>query len=112
MQICDGNFSLFKYAGEMAMVGLMVRGNGEQERAYFEHIDHLSAWCEESALGAKGGHPSCQPVIIGGSRVEIVSSFKYLGTILDDNLSFNENTEFILKKATQRLFLIRKLQYV
>lgn len=34
----------------MAMVGLMVGGNWEQERAYFEHIDHFVAWCEESAL--------------------------------------------------------------
>ncbi len=50
MQICESNFSLFKYADDMAMVGLMVRGRGELERAYFEHIDRLVAWCEESAV--------------------------------------------------------------
>lgn len=67
-----------KYANDMAMVGLMARCNREQERTYFEHIDHLVAWCGESALflnsaktkelfvSAGGGQPSCQPVTIGG----------------------------------------------
>ncbi len=45
MQICESNFSLFKYADDMAMVGLMVRARGELERAYFEHIDRM-VWGE------------------------------------------------------------------
>ena len=36
--------------------------------------------------------------------------FKYLGTIIDQTLSFTENSESIFKRANQRLFLIRELR--
>ena len=42
--------------------------------------------------------------------VETVTSFKYLGTHIDDKLNFTNNTDFIYKKAQQRLFLLRKLK--
>ena len=37
-------------------------------------------------------------------------SLKYLGTHIDDKLSFTDNIDFICKKASQRLFLMRKLK--
>lgn len=46
-----------------------------------------------------GGILVCQPVTIEGQTVERVGSFKYLGTILDTNLNFNEHTGYIFKKA-------------
>ena len=42
--------------------------------------------------------------------MEIVSSFKYLGSHLDQDLNFRINTDSIYKKAHQRLFLLRKLK--
>ena len=40
-----------------------------------------------------------------------MSCFKYLGSILDEKLTFNENTDYIAKKkAQQRLYLLRKLK--
>ncbi len=38
-----------------------------------------------------------------------METFKYLGTVLDCQLSFTENTVFILKKCSQRLNLLRRL---
>ncbi len=49
-------------------------------------------------------------VIVNGEPVEIVDTFKYLGTHIDNKLTFQENTDFIFKKAMQRLFLLRKLR--
>lgn len=40
--------------------------------------------------------------------VETVSFFKYLRTVLDSELNFS-NTEYIYKKCSQRLYLLRKL---
>ncbi len=37
--------------------------------------------------------------------------YKYLGTIIDDNLTFNDNTVAICEKAQQRLRLLRKLNW-
>ena len=47
--------------------------------------------------------------IIHNNEVEIVSKYKYLGTIFDDKLKWDDNTEEILKKGQQRLYLLRKL---
>ena len=41
--------------------------------------------------------------------MEVVSSFKYLGTVVDSKLSFNGNVVYVYKKAQQRLYLLRKL---
>ena len=53
-------------------------------------------------------HPLSQPLMINGQTVETVSTFKYLGTVVDENLTFTDNVDHIYKKA--RLFLLRKLR--
>ena len=49
--------------------------------------------------------------IIHNNGVEIVSKYKYLGTIFDDKLKWDDNTEEIVKKGQQQLYLLRKLNY-
>ena len=39
-----------------------------------------------------------------------MSNFKYLGTLIDNKLSFNDNSDLIYKKSQQRLCLLRKLR--
>ena len=53
----------------------------------------------------------CEPVktIIHSQEVEIVTKYKYLGTIFDDKLSFDINTDEIVKKCRRRLYFLRKL---
>ena len=45
------------------------------------------------------------------NEVEIVSKYQYLGTIFDDKLKWDDNTEEIVKKGQQWLYLLRKLNY-
>ena len=52
----------------------------------------------------------CEPLKRKEQEVERVRCFKYLGTILDQNLSFNDNVDYIHMKAHQRLYLLRKLR--
>ena len=40
----------------------------------------------------------------------IVSSCKYLGTVVDSKLSFNDNVIYVYKIAEQRSYLLRKLR--
>ena len=49
--------------------------------------------------------------IIHNNEVEIVSQHNYLATIFDDQLKWDDNTEEIVKKGQQRLYLLRKLNY-
>ena len=48
---------------------------------------------------------------IHNNEVEIVSKYKYLGTVFDDKLKWDDNTEEIVKKGQQQLYQLRKLNY-
>ena len=37
-------------------------------------------------------------------------NFKYLGTLIDNKLSFSDNSDLIYKRSQQRLYLLRKLR--
>ena len=50
-----------------------------------------------------------QPLVIKEHTVEVVDNFKYLGTFIDSNLTFSDNTDHIFKSCNQRLHLLRKL---
>ena len=50
------------------------------------------------------------PVTVEQQSVEVVSSFKYLGTAVDSKLSFNDNVVYVYKKAQQRWYLLKKLR--
>ena len=50
-----------------------------------------------------------QPLVIKEHTVEVVDNFKYLGTFIDSNLNFSDNTDDIFKSCNQRLHLLRKL---
>ena len=47
--------------------------------------------------------------VINGQDVESVSSYKYLGTLIDDKLKFDLNTTSVCKRGQQRLSALRKL---
>jgi hypothetical protein len=47
--------------------------------------------------------------LIHDEPVEIVETFKYLGTVFDNKLKFDVNTEHIVKRGQQRVYLLRKL---
>ena len=49
--------------------------------------------------------------IIHNNKFEIVSKYKYLGTIFDDKLKWDNTTEEIVKKEQQQLYLLWKLNY-
>ena len=42
-------------------------------------------------------------------EVEIVTMYKYLGTVFDNKLRWDDNTEVIIKKCQQGLYFLRKL---
>ena len=40
----------------------------------------------------------------------VVDSFKYLGTVVDQKPTFTQHVDFVFKKAQQRLFLYSKVE--
>ena len=47
---------------------------------------------------------------IDGVKVERVTEYKYLGTVLDNKLNFNQNSDFIHKICQPRIFCLQKLR--
>ena len=47
--------------------------------------------------------------MIHNEPVEIVENFKYLGTVFDSKLKWDVNTEHIVTRGQQRVYLLRKL---
>lgn len=54
--------------------------------------------------------PPILPSVINGQAVEVVQQYKYLGTIIDDKLTFEPNTDAVCAKAHQRMYFYRKLR--
>ena len=55
-------------------------------------------------------HNVIQPLVIKNEQVETVSQYKYLGTIIDDKLSWKPNSHNIYTRCYKRLFYVRKLK--
>ena len=111
---------MIQYADDMALVDLLQNTDPSGEASYLVHIKALEAWCNDSKLEknvsktkelvfCKKQDTTTEPVSLNGLAVETVGTFKYLGTVVDDHLSFLDNTEYIFKKCSQRLSLLRRL---
>ena len=93
----------------------------DDETDYRSDIDHFVSWCVAICLelnvvktkelvkdfGSGVDHPT--PVNINGQHIEIVHSYKYMGTKIDDKLRWDDNTMNLNKKSQQRLYFLRKL---
>ena len=94
----------------MAFAGLLL--NEDFLATYFSHFSLLNEWCKESflemnvcetselGLDARKTANVFVPVKVTNEPVEAVSSFKYLGTLnrylgtlTDNRLGFNDKTE-------------------
>ncbi|KAI3373167.1 hypothetical protein L3Q82_006372 [Scortum barcoo] len=58
----------------------------------------------------KGQTPPLSPVHRRDSAVEVVSSFRYLGVHISDDLTWSKNTSCLIRKAHQRLYFLRRLR--
>ena len=50
------------------------------------------------------------PIIINDHTVQRVSTYKYLGIMLNNDLSWSNNTDYIISKLNSRLYCLRKLK--
>ena len=50
-----------------------------------------------------------EPVKINGESIEIVPKFKYLGTTIDNKLTWHDECRSIVAKAQTRMYFLRKL---
>ena len=93
----------------------------DTEASHGPVVSDFISWCDEAFLQLnvtktkdmcidfRLSAPATQISVINGQPVELVTTYKYLGTIIDNRLKFDSNTEMLCKKGQQRLFCLRKL---
>ena len=54
--------------------------------------------------------PEYSPVLLNGEPVEIVTTFRYLGIVLSNDMTWTEHVLHVTKKAHNRLFFLRNLK--
>ncbi|KAI4884870.1 hypothetical protein NFI96_029910, partial [Prochilodus magdalenae] len=103
---------------DTTIVGLISNNN---EEAYREEVSFLTHWCRENNLSLNVNKTKelivdfrkqervHTPITINGAAVERVSSFKFLGVHITEELTWTEHTTRVVKKAQQRLFFLRWL---
>ncbi len=84
-------------------------------------IDHFVTWCQDAflELNASKTNDMCIDLrrnvtntgktSINDQEIEVVTEYKYLGSIIHDKLCFESNTSLLCKKGQQRLYCLRKL---
>ena len=90
---------------------------------YENEIANIENYCKENILTINvkktkemiidfcRGKENRESVSLAGESVQIVHTFKYLGTVIDSKLNFGSNTDYCSKRAQQRLKLLRKLSF-
>ncbi|KAI4887377.1 hypothetical protein NFI96_006708 [Prochilodus magdalenae] len=109
---------IVKFADDTAVVGCITNSD---ESGYRQEVEHLEGWCRKNNLcisikkakqmivDFRRGIHAHLPLHVGGSAVEVVSSYRYLGVHLSNNLTWSNNTSSLVRKAHQRLYFLRWL---
>ncbi len=108
--------SIVKFADDTVVLGLI---NNDDEAAYLDEVERLTSWCQDNCLSLnvsktkelivdfrKRQQRPYTPLIISGTPVERVSSFKYLGV----SVTWTTHIQTQVKKARQRLYHLRQLR--
>ncbi|KAL0161476.1 hypothetical protein M9458_045201, partial [Cirrhinus mrigala] len=119
---CTAKFSsnhIIKFADDTTVVGLI---SNNDETHYREEVAQLAKWCGANNLSLNVGktkevvmdfrrnsvdHP---PLTIDSSTVERVSSTKFLGVHITEDLTWTTNVTSLNKKGQQRLHFLRRLK--
>ncbi len=110
---------IVKFADDTTVIGLITDND---ETAYREEVSTVTKWCQENHLSLnidktkelvvdyRRQSREHTHITIDKTPVERVSSFKFLGVHITEDLTWSAHTDAVLKKAHQRLFFLRRLR--
>ena len=109
---------LVKYADDISLVIPVYKNETDDAFLVSEEIKHFEHWCNENhmsinftkskILNINFGRISVTPI----SSLENVSVVKILGLFINDRLTWTDHFNYIVKKLSQRLYVLRILKPV
>ena len=116
---CRGSTStpLIKFSDDSAIIDL-----SNNDEHYFSQVAKFVKWCEDNFLTLNVKKTKEMlidfrrksteiPVLnINDEQVERVQCYKYLGVMIDENLNFDKNANYVNKKCQSRIYLLQKLR--
>ncbi len=90
------------------------------ESAYRQEVKELAVWCSlnnlelntlktvEMIVDFRRNPPALPPLTIMNSTVTAVEPFRFLGSIISQDLKWDNHIESIVKKAQQGLYFLRQ----
>ncbi len=112
--------SIIKFADDTVVLGLI---SNNDETTYLDEVERLTSWCQDNCLSLNVSKTKelivdfrkrhllpYTPLMISGTPVERVSSFKYLGVNISEDLTWTTHIQTQVKKARQRLYHLRQLR--
>jgi len=112
--------SIVKFADDTEVLGLI---SNNDETAYMDEVERLTSWCQDNCFSLnvsktkelildfrKRQQRPYTPLMISRTPVERVSSFKYLGVNISEDLTWTAHIQTQVKKARQRLYHLRQLR--
>ena len=100
-------------------VGLI---SDDDSSKYVDKINKFATYCKtnflelnvektkEMIIDIRKSKALPDPIIINGHTVERVSTYQYLGVMLNNYLSWSNNTDYITSKLNSRLYCLKKLK--
>ena len=120
-QIDNNTVKLIKFADDSCIEGFIA--SDDDTDVYFNEIKYFTSWCTDNKLllntdktkeivfDFRSQPSEIRPVVINGSQIEQVDSYKYLGVIIDNKLKWEKQAKEVSKKINKRMFFLRKLNY-
>ncbi len=108
----DPSVKLLKFADDTTLIGLIQDGD---ESAYRQEVKELAVWCSlnklelntlktvEMIVDFRRNPPALPPLTIMNSTVTAVETFKFLGSIISQDLNWDTHIDSIVKKSPTKL---------
>ncbi len=116
-------YSLYTRLRVLSQIHVYYQISNNDETAYLDEVERLTSWCQDNCLSLnvsktkelivdfrKRQQWPYTPLMISGTPVERVSSFKYLGVNISEDLTWTTHIQTQVKKARQRLYHLRQLR--
>ena len=112
---------ILKYADDTVIIGNVVNND---ESVYRTQVDDFVKWCDnnyldlnvtktkEMIIDFRKSQSSINTLSINDQVVDTVHSYKYLGVIIDDKLTGNDNSYEVYVKGIKRLYFLRLLKNI